>query len=178
MSNHFKLSVVVIAALAITLASLYSCISRRLPNDRPPKLGPNDAEILLLDPTKHTITIQTPTGTKTEYAGRNDTIKIEKNGTVKVDRKLFGFEHTPFLGFGYGDGALRAQLGLSVAYAYRFDLNTQLSIRTDNGYRTIDPIISASYNFYSNTSVFAGTNPIALLTGLPAEYHVGIFVKF
>jgi hypothetical protein len=186
MSNHFKISLVSIAIAAGLLFGLFSCAKRKLESIIPlalrPAIGgtyskPGDVEAIHIDSARHTVTLDTKNGRSTEYTGRSTTVHVGANGKVQVDRRLFGLEHAPFLGVGYGDRALRGQLGLSFAYAYKFDANIHAAIALHGEPRTLDLPLSISYNFYSNTSVFVGADPLPSLIGIPTTYHVGIIVK-
>jgi hypothetical protein len=179
MSTHFKHFITVLCTAAVLLVASWFGLRRLLGgqyyNHAPTILRKNDKEAVSYNSNTHILTVQTPTGTKTEYT-RNPVIHISKAGVVTVQRKLFGFERSPFIGLGYSD-SLRGQLGVSWAYAWRFDVNTQLAISTDKTLVGIKPATSLSYNFYRNTSLFIGFNPLELLLQRPPEYHIGFLVR-
>jgi len=140
-------------------------------------LPKNDKERVIVNSVKHTVTVITPTGSKTEFA-KNPVIDVNKTGATTVDRKIYGLELLPFMGAGFGGNA-RLYLGASVYYLYNFEVNGQLAFAlSTHSPAFVEPVVSLSYNFYNNTSVFIGTNPAHWFLGLPAQVHVGLTVKF
>jgi hypothetical protein len=134
-------------------------------------------ERLIVNSVKHEITMVTAAGSKTEFA-RNPVIDINKTGDVSVSRGVYGAEHLPSLGIGYG-GDARLYLGASVYYVYELELNTQLAFAlSPHAPAFVEPVFSVGYNFYSNTSMFVGVNPTHWFLGLPAQVHAGLMVKF
>lgn len=175
--------IILIAATSLMLlfiVHLRGCVSTPPTSGgsaRPPTfLKTTDKEAIRVDTVNHTITVATPTGTKTEYV-RNPVVHLDENGRITVDRKLYGFECDPFFAIGYG-GGLRAYLGISWVYTWRLDLNTQIGFAGDPRYPTFAPVVSVSYNFWRSTSVFVGTDPVNLVLHQPETYHAGILVHF
>jgi hypothetical protein len=123
-------------------------------------LPSNVKERIAFNEKTHTLTVQTATKTTTEYA-RNPDIQILKNGEVKVDRHLSGFENEPFLGGGYADTG-RLFLGDNVFHFGRLDLMGAVGWTPDNRYSAIKAYAGINYLVYSNTSVGLGLNPITL----------------
>lgn len=177
-SEHFDKTIAVVFAVAAFLFGLFFYARHSIESAKnPPRsiLAPKDKEAILYNSVTHMLTVSTETGTKTEYA-RNPVIHLQKDGTVKIDRKVYGLEHSPFGGYGYGDG-VRLYVGMSWAYIYRLDVNTQLGVTDNRSLVAIRAVSSLSYNFYSNTSAFVGVEPLALLTGQP-RIHAGVIVRF
>ena len=106
-----------------------------------------DKEQIKVDPVKHTITIQTPTGTKTvTLPDKVSTIDIRKDGTVKVTSPQFGFQLRPFAGAYYSD-ALRFGAGADLGYWKRLDLG--LGIAGGSSAHTV-VFAQLSYNVWDN----------------------------
>jgi hypothetical protein len=174
MSRHFKLTIGLIALLSGLLFLSYRYLRQKLggvPMRPPTILKTKDVQAIKVDSVHHTITIQTPTGTKTEYA-RNPVIHIQKNGVVTIDRNLLGLELQPFLGVGYSD-TTRLFLGMNGLHMGRFDIHGELGGVPDDTKVLIRPYIGLGYNFWSNTSLNMSVNPLTIYT-VP---QVAVFVS-
>lgn len=155
--------------LAVLASAVGFRACRPTPSSTVSILKPQDKEALSYNSNTHVLTVATSSGTKTEYT-RNPVIHFQKDGTVKIDRKLYAWEFNPFIGTGYGD-ATRLHLGASVFYVWRLDVNAQLAF---NGAvpGAIVPIVSVSYNVWRNSNAFLGVDPFK------KQYHAGLFVRF
>ena len=169
---------IVLLAMA-GLLRLRSCVKASMPQaSKPHAVLPRDVkEQVSINSEKHTVTVTTQTGSKTEFA-KDPIISVNKTGDVSVSRGVYGAEHLPSLGIGYG-GDARLYLGASVYYVYELELNTQLAFAlSPHAPAFVEPVLSVGYNFYGNTSVFIGVNPTHWFLGLPAQVHAGLMVKF
>jgi hypothetical protein len=167
MDNDEKLKIGVSVALVLVIVGWWKLQPK--PSGKS-VLAPADKEAVAYNSSTHILTVSTLKGTVTEYT-RNPVIHIQKDGSVKIDRKLYGWEVNPFLGVGYG-GGMRAQLGLGFFYAGRFDANTQLAFSATPGKVDIVPVMSLSYNAWRNTSLYVGTNPFQ------KDLHIGVLTRF
>lgn len=165
MDNDKKLKAGVGVVLALAIFGWYKLQPKS--SDKS-VLAPKDKEAVAYNASTHILTVSTSKGTVTEYT-RDPVIHIQKDGSVKIDRKLFGLEFNPLLGVGYGDG-MRAHIGAGLYYAGRFDLNGQLAFSATPGKIDILPVLSVSYNAYRNSSVFIGVDP-------QKNVHFGILVR-
>lgn len=176
------LATVGILAVAVFAGYIYLChvkaggpaSNRRTP---PNILQKNDSEAVKYDSDRHEVIIQTPAGTKVEYA-RNPTIHERKDGSIAVSRNLVGFECAPVGGIGYSD-RFRLYGGVAFAYAWRLDVQAMGAFTTDRHFLSdSDFILALSYNFFRNTSVFVGENPVRPFLQQPPEIHAGLTVRF
>src|ERR1035437_989163 len=128
-------------------------------------LAPDQKEKIVVDPTKHTITIVTknPDGTTTTtntYLPDRPTQIIEgNNGKLTIVAHKFGTEVRPYLGIGGAlDGTARVHAGADLFYFHKLDLGTGLDFNARvfgnaSQFRDTRLSINASYNIYSNTSL-------------------------
>lgn len=85
-------------------------------------LPPDVAEEISVNPDKHTIAIQTATGTKTEFLpDRVSVIDLHNNGTLTVTSAQSGFEHSLFIGANFSD-VPRLMIGVDLFFIKKFDL--------------------------------------------------------
>lgn len=172
MSNHFTHSLAILGTAGVLLLAGWLGLRHVLENNAPAGLAlqRNDKEAVSYDSTSHILTVITAKGTQKSYT-RTPVIRIEKDGSVKIQKKTFGFEHAPFLGLGYSLSALsthrNAYLGLNLVDAWRFDGGIAAALSP--GY--FRPLLEAQYNFYSNTSLMLGY-------WFDSTYHAAIAVKF
>src|SRR5262245_29708751 len=104
-SGHFKRTMALVALLVIFLASGFLWLRHKIHDVFvPPQvlLPAKDKAIVSYDEHRHVVTVTTPTGTAREY-GRNPTVEVRKDGTVKVNAHKWGMELRPYLGVGYSD---------------------------------------------------------------------------
>jgi hypothetical protein len=114
-------------------------------------LPPNTVEQVLVNPTNHTITIVTPTGSQTvTLPDHVSTIDLGTNGKITVKAPQYGLEVKPFLGWGYeGGGAVI--LGSDFAYFKKLDLGVAAYGWTGG----VKPAVCLSYTVWSNTRLTA-----------------------
>ena len=172
-SKHFKIALCALLAVGVLLILTYRTLKARIEavvfhTPVSHVLPKSDKEEILINNTKHTITLVTPGKSVTEFA-KNPTIIEDKNGTLTVARHTFGFEIQPALGISYGD-KLRVIVGSDVFYLYRFDVGVSLLI-ANGGVNVLRAGITCSYNLYDNTSLFVGLDN----TGRPIG---GLKLKF
>jgi hypothetical protein len=163
LSDHFKHSLKAITAIAILLLGAYLWLRHRIHDIIVPPhvtLPKNDSELITYNENRHTITVTTPRGTETTY-GRNPTVEVRKDGTVKVDANAWGAELRPFLGVGYSDTG-RAYTGCYLFYFHQFDAGASFGWTADANRPAFQPMLSISYNFWSNTSINLGINPLTI----------------
>jgi hypothetical protein len=132
-------------------------------------LQPGQKEKIVVDPTKHTITITTPDGTKSTYLPDRPTQIIEnKDGSITVIDHKYGAELKPYLGAGGSlDGTPRLHIGADGFYFKRLDLGGGFDFNPTS-IRDTRLSVNASYNFYSNTS---------LALSIDNRKFVGLFIK-
>lgn len=117
-------------------------------------LPPNTLEQVLVNPTNHTITVVTPTGSQTvTLPEQPSTISLGTNGKLTVKAPQFGLEVKPYLGWGY-EGAGAVVLGVDFAYFKKLDLGVAAYGWTDR----VKPAVSVSYTVWSNTRLTATYN--------------------
>jgi hypothetical protein len=169
MSRHFKISLILTLIGSLGLLYLYhfmaSNIEARFPSKSKP-LPTQDKEIVSYNQKTHILTVQTATKTIKEYA-KNPEVEIGKNGSVKVDRHLAGFENEPFMGAGLMLGGPRFFLGDNVFHLSRFDVQASVGIPFSKQTSFIRLYGGFGYNFYSNTSINVSVNPIAAAQRVP-----------
>lgn len=142
---------------------LWGRCSRPVPHTVPKPaavLPKNDKEQILFNPLKHTITVVTTTGVKTEtLPDKTSTVDIENNGQIKVTAPQFGFETRPFVGIGFGSGA-RLYAGADFGYIKKFDIGLGLAsprlFHQSTNLADIRAGLFGSYNFWSNSRVTIG----------------------
>lgn len=158
MSTHFKRTVAVIVALAAILAGAFLWLRHKLGGpDLKLGSGPstllrkNDREVVSYDSTSHTLTVTTSSGTVRSYT-RDPVIHIQKDGKILIQKKLFGFEHRPFMGLGYSLNGFQAYGGLYLLDVWRLDAGFALGYHPGS----LRPLLIVGYNLWSNTSLGLG----------------------
>lgn len=162
-STHFKRTLAAIAAIIALLLGAYMWMKVRIHDVLlPPRvvLSANDKELVSFDANRHTVTVTTDKGTTHQYS-RDGTVEIRKDGTVKVDAHAWGTELRPFLGLGYSDTG-RAYVGCQLFYWHQFDAGASFGWTADNRKNAFQPMLSLGWNFYSNTSLNLGINPLTI----------------
>jgi hypothetical protein len=138
-------------------------------------LQPDQKAKIIVNSHKRTITQVTRTGTQVlNMPSHTFTVVEDNSGKLHIEVQQWGTELEPLAGFAF-DGNARLDLGASLFYYKRFDLNGSFLFNVSKGASGpfIKPSISLSYNVYSNTSIFLGTNPLAF-----HEVEGGIFWRF
>jgi hypothetical protein len=177
MSAHFKRSLAAIAAIIVLLLGAYLYLKHRIHDVlNPPHIAlpANDKELITYDENRHRIIVVTPKGTTTSY-GRDPSVEIRNDGTVKVNSHAYGFEMRPFLGLGYQDTG-RAYLGLDLFYLHSFDGYAAVGFG-NTSHAFAKPVIGMAWNFYSNTSIAVGVNPINIILYQKPEVSVMLSTK-
>jgi hypothetical protein len=178
MSDHFKHSLKVLAAIVVLLVASYLWLKHRIHDIiTPPQvtLPKNDKEIVTYDENRHIISVTTSKGTVRKYS-RNPEVEIRKDGTVKVDTHLWGTELRPFLGLGYSDTG-RAYVGCNILYIRQFDFGASFGWTSDANKAAFQPMLSIGWNFWSNTSLNAGMNPVPYILQRKPEIAVFLSVR-
>jgi hypothetical protein len=122
-------------------------------------LTPDQKEKIVVDPTKHTITITTKKAdgtdqTTTTFLPDRPTAVIESNdGKISLIDHKFGTEIRPYLGVGGAlDGTPRVHVGSDLFYFHKMDLGIGLDTNPAH-LKDVRANLNLSYNFYSNTSI-------------------------
>jgi len=160
-SDHFKLSLKSIAVIIAILLGCFFWIKHKIHDVIvPPQIAllAADKELISYNENRHTISVTTAKGTTTQYS-RNPKVEIRKDGTVKVDADAYGWEVRPFIGIGYSDTA-RAYAGCQLFYFHQFD--AALSVGIASAHPALQPMLSVGWNFWSNTSLNVGINPLTI----------------
>ena len=122
-------------------------------------LTPDQKEKIVVDPTKHTITITTKKAdgtdqtTTTYLPDRPTSVTEDNNGKITIVDHKYGAEFRPYLGIGGAlDGTPRVHVGSDLFYFRKMDLGLGID---DNPAHLKDlrGNLNLSYNFYSNTSI-------------------------
>lgn len=114
----------------------------------PAVLPPNDTEQIVVDPSRHTISMLTRTGRKTvTLPDRPSTIDVLKDGQVKVTSQQIGFEHHLFIA---ALGADHARLGFGMDGWYFKRLDVGGGIADQIGNYTPVLFAKATYNVKGN----------------------------
>jgi hypothetical protein len=177
-SDHFKHSLKILGVMCVLLLGSYLWLKHKIHNIFvPPQvvLPRNDKEIVKYNENTHTITVTTAKGTTTQYS-RNPNVEIRKDGTVKVDTYLWGTELRPILGVGYSDTG-RAYTGYQLLYIRQFDFGPAIGWTADNRKAMFQPIVFGGWNFYSNTSLSVGMNPLTYILQQPPIVAVFLNVR-
>jgi hypothetical protein len=103
-------------------------------------------------------------------------VEIRKDGTVKVDANAWGTEARPFIGVGYSDTG-RAYIGCQLFYFHQFDAAASFGWTVDNRKPAFQPILSVAWNFWSNSSLNLGANPISFIVEKKPEIAVFLSVR-
>jgi hypothetical protein len=178
MTKHFKLSLAFLLAAALAVFGGFEWVKHRLMGDlpgihsRPPVVLPkNDKEVISFNERRHIVSVTTAKGTIREYA-KNPTIEIRKDGTVKIDRHLVGFEIEPFMGFGYASRPV-VFLGADVFHFSHLELNGSIGFTSNS----LAIYTGVGYNFWGNTSLNVSVNPIGIIASKP-DIALFVSVKF
>ncbi len=122
-------------------------------------LTPSQKEKIVVDPTKHTITITTKKAdgtdqTTTTYLPDRPTAVIESNdGKISLIDHKYGTEIRPYIGVGGAlDGTPRVHIGSDFFYFHKMDLGIGLDTNPAH-LKDVRCNLNLSYNFYSNTSI-------------------------
>jgi hypothetical protein len=174
LSKHFKISLGIIALVAIGLFVGYRYVLHRIAgisqtakavSPCPSVLPKADKERITFNEKTHILTVQTAKGMVKEYA-KNPVVDIHKDGGASISRHLTGFENEPFIGFGYSDTG-RIFLGDNVFHFSRFDLVGAISWTPVASAVSFKVYTGIGYNFYHNTSVNLALNPAMVVTKTP-----------
>lgn len=141
----------------------------------PTVLPSQDKEVISVNENRHTITVTTAKGTTQQYS-RNPSVEIRKDGTVKVDTHVWGTEIRPFLGAGYSDTG-RVYTGCQFLYYRQFDAAASFGWTADGSKPAFQPMLSLSWNFWSNTSLNVGANPVPFVLHEKPEIAVFFSVR-
>ncbi len=163
MSDHFRHSLKAIAAVIVLLIAAFFWLKHKIHDVIvPPQilLPVKDKAIITYNENRHEITVTTPTGTDIRY-GRNPTVEVQKDGTVKVNAHSWGVEVRPFLGLGYSDTG-RAYVGCQFFYFRQFDASASFGWTADNRHAAFQPMVAIGWNFWSNSSLNLGINPLTI----------------
>jgi hypothetical protein len=137
-------------------------------------LTPDQKEKIVVDPTKHTITITTKKAdgtdqtTTTYLPDRPTSVTEDNNGKITIVDHKYGAELRPYLGVGGAfDGTPRVHIGADLFYFRKLDLGVGIDDNPAH-LKDVRGNVNLSYNFYSNTSV-----------ALSYDNHktVGVFLK-
>lgn len=135
---------------------LYKCQRKRDQDISNPLLGPGVKEKIIVNPLRHSIVIITAEGTKaTTLPDRLSSIEIYKDGRVKTQIPQYGFEHTFFVGIGWG-GQLNDYIGIDAFYWKRLDLGTAFSFDRDLKVKSLGFPLILSYTVWHNTRLSVG----------------------
>lgn len=178
LSEHFKHSLKLLGLAIVVLIGGWLWLQHRIrafvsSYKSPTVLANNVKERISFNEKTHTLIVETPKKTIKEYA-HNPEVLIMKDDTVVIKRHLIGFENQFFVGVGYADCG-RVFVGDNFFHFSRFDLSGSVGIAPDTTKTVLQPFVAIGYNFYSNTSINLGLNPLHIgLYGLP---EVGGFVS-
>ena len=116
----------------------------------PNVLPPNTVEQILVNPTNHTITVVTPTGSQVvTLPDHVSTIDLGTNGKITVKAPQFGLEVKPFVGAFYSD-ALRFGGGVDGLYFKKLDLG--LGVAGGSSCHTV-AFVQLGYTLWDNLKV-------------------------
>lgn len=178
MSPHMKHSLKLLGGGAIVLLGAYLWLAHHIRDIIvPPRavLPRNDKEIVAYDENHHVLAVTTEQGTTRTYS-RNPTVEIRKDGTVKVDGHSWGLELRPFLGAGYSDAG-RVYTGCQAFYFRQFDMSASLGWVVVSRKLLLQPTLAVGYNFWSNTSINVGANPVSFIGAQKPEIAVFLSVR-
>lgn len=113
-------------------------------------LPKSDKEEVLYDSDNHTLTVLTSSGTELSYV-RNPVIHIQKDGVIKVEKKQYGFELSPFIGIGYSN-RLNTYVGLNLLDVWKFDAGVALAYSPGS----TRPLLAVGYNVWRDTNIAVG----------------------
>lgn len=176
MTDHFKRTIRLLAAIGLLLVGGYFWIARHIRDIAPRQALPaNDRELISYNENRHELTITTPNGTTREYS-RNPIVELRKDGTARVDAHKWGPELRPFLGVGYSDTG-RAYAGCQFFYFHGFDAGASLGWTADANRPALQPMLAVGYNFWGNTSLNVGLNPAPIVLNRKTEIAVFLSVR-
>lgn len=116
-------------------------------------LKPTDKEQVLIDPTRHTMTTITHSGTsQTTLPDRPSTVTIDNDGKVTLNTPQFGYEERPFVGYGFAN-KYRMAAGCDLLYWKRLDIGPAITFEPYHVFETMRIAVLVSYNVWSNTRV-------------------------
>ena len=90
------------------------------PTSKP--LPKDDKEIITVNDTNHTTTIQTDKDTTVVTGGRKTTVTVKKDGTVVVKEKTIGFCHNLMLGAAANNTGPKGTIGLEWFFYKKLDI--------------------------------------------------------
>ena len=119
-------------------------------------LRPNETEAVLIDPTRHSIILVTPTHTKKfTLPDRPSRISLLKDNKLWIESPQYGTELRPFVGVGYTLDGGNVNLGLDLFYWKRVDLGMGLIVNPVQ-VKDTQIFLGVSTYIYSNTSLGLG----------------------
>ena len=135
------------------LLSLRACQTKQEENIASTSLRANVQEKIVINPTKHTVTITTAKGTKTtRLPDRASSIEVFKTGGVKATIPQFGYEQRPFIGFGFSH-VWKIVAGADLLYFKGLDLGPAVMFAPNNVFDSMRVAGVLSYTVTSNTRV-------------------------
>lgn len=169
---------IIIAALVVLAAVFRACQHKRQGKDSveyAPVLKENEREKIIVDTRAGTIRTvarnvgdgkgirhngssgyQTGEQTVTDISGvRKVAVTIDKNGNVEVYAPSKGVIFEPGLTAFYSEDRFRLGLDAQVFYWKRWGVNVGIGSTVQAPY-SVKAYVAGSYNFYGNTSIFAG----------------------
>jgi hypothetical protein len=160
--SNLKVYVILGVIILLALFGFKGCRKVAQKQDKQVKstvLTSDQKEKIVVDPTKHTITITTKKAdgtdqtTTTYLPDRPTSVTEDNNGKLSIIDHKFGAELRPYMGVGGAlDGTPRVHLGADVFYFRKLDLG--LGIDDNPAHlRDVRGDLNLSYNFYSNTSI-------------------------
>ncbi len=154
MKVHHYISVAGVWALVLLSAlGLRACQTKQQEQIASTTLRANVQEKIVINPTKHTVTITTAKGTKvTHLPDRASSIEVFHNGSVKATSPQFGYEQRPFVGFGFSH-VWKIVAGADLIYFKGLDLGPAVMFAPNNPFDTMRFAGVLSYTVTSNTRV-------------------------
>src|SRR5260221_3578106 len=152
MRSHRKFTNLMVVGLLIGLGGIV-WRSTRTPDSKVlvSILPANVSKRIQYDNRRHELITIDSSGNARKQFAKSPIIDINKDGSVSISRHLWGIEHEPYIGLGYGSD-IRICLGVDVVYVNRLNLGFGLTSNSKN----LRLYTALNYNIWSNTGLMIG----------------------
>ncbi len=151
--RHYVSVAGVWALVLVSALGLRACETKQQEQIASTTLKAGVREKIIINPTKHIVSVTTSAGTKvTHLPDRASSIEIFKDGRVKATVPQIGYEHLPFIGYGFSH-VWKVTAGCDLVYFKGLDLGPAIMFAPNNVFDSMRVAGVLSYTVWSNTRV-------------------------
>ncbi len=151
--RHYVSVAGVWALVLLSALGLRACETKQQEQIASTNLKAGVQEKIIINPTKHTLTVVTASGPKTVHLPDHaSSVEIFKTGKVKTTVPQLGYEQMPFIGFGFSH-VWKIVGGVDLLYFKGLDLGPAIMFAPNNVFDSMRVAGVLSYTVTSNTRV-------------------------